>query len=185
MTTMRRWRKYSSEGDGPPKIHKSAARPPTIAIALVIVIILALAAAVYLTSFGNGTRTTGSSSSTGTQSSTTTSGSTTIQGVVTGTVTVGPSQPVCSTNQSCNEDMTGYSLIFTLQCPGQSDCQTSAAVLSPSGHYSVLLPPGNYTVTGLSPSCNWVGCTSAFPRTVTVQGGMQLVFNVDIDTGIR
>ena len=39
-----------------------------------------------------------------------------ISGVVTGLVTVGPSQPVCSPNQSCNVNLTGYGLIFTSQC---------------------------------------------------------------------
>ena len=117
-------------------------------------------------------------------SSTTTSAS--IQGVVTGYVTVGPSQPVCPVNQNCTVNMTGYSLVFEQQCAGSaSDCPKEVAQLSPGGHYSILLPPGEYTVTGLLPSCGWLGCASAFPRTVTVQGGMQLVFNVDIDTGIR
>lgn len=117
-------------------------------------------------------------------SSTLTTGSV-IQGVVTGYVTVGPAQPVCSANQSCDVNMSGYSLVFTPQCPEPSSCQVLMAELSPAGHYSILLPPGNYTVTGLRPSCAWMGCPSAFPRTVSVEGGMQLVFNVDIDTGIR
>jgi hypothetical protein len=30
-----------------------------------------------------------------------------------------------------------------------------------------------------------MGCASAFPKTVVVEGGMQLVFNINIDTGIR
>ena len=120
-----------------------------------------------------------------THSSSTTSSSA-IQGVVTGYVTVGPSQPVCSANQSCNVNMSGYSLEFTLQCnPAVYNCPASMATLSPSGHYSILLSPGNYTVTGLYPSCHWLGCSSAFPKTVTVEGGSQVVLNVDIDTGIR
>ena len=118
-----------------------------------------------------------------TQTTTTTSG-TGIQGVVTGYVTVGPSQPVCQMNQTCNVNMTGYSLVFTPQCSG-SGCQSRMAQLSPAGHYSILLPPGNYSVTGLYPDCKWMGCSSAFPKTVTVEGGMQIVFDVSIDTGIR
>ena len=119
-----------------------------------------------------------------TTSTTTTSGSG-LQGVVTGYVTVGPSQPVCPVDTSCNENMTGYSVVFTPECTGASNCDAKVAELSPSGHYSILLPAGNYTVTGLRPSCDWMGCASAFPRTVVVDGGMQLVFNIDIDTGIR
>jgi hypothetical protein len=116
------------------------------------------------------------------QSSTTGSG---IDGVVTGYVTVGPSQPVCSTNQSCNENLTGYSLVFKELCTGSMSCQTRMAQISPNGHYSILLPAGVYEVTGLSPSCAWVGCSSAFPVTMTVEGGMQLVRDFNIDTGIR
>ncbi len=109
-----------------------------------------------------------------------------MQGVVTGYVAVGPSQPVCYVNQPCTVNVTGYSLVFTPHCPGSSsNCQPIMAALGPGGHYSVLLPAGEYVVTGLSPSCNWMGCSSSFPKTVTVEGGMQLVFNVDIDTGIR
>jgi len=81
--------------------------------------------------------------------------------------------------------MSGYSLVFTPQCLGPSNCEASKAALSPAGHYSILLPAGNYSVTGLYPSCNWMSCPSAFPKSVAVEGGMQLVFNVDIDTGIR
>jgi hypothetical protein len=121
----------------------------------------------------------------GSQSSSSSTSNPQVQGVVTGYVTVSPSQPNCPTNESCDVDMTGYSLLFTPQCAGSSACNSVSAPLAPSGHYSVLLSPGDYTVTGLSPSCQWSGCASAFPRTVMVEGGTQLVFNIDIDTGIR
>jgi len=81
---------------------------------------------------------------------------------------------------------TGYSLVFTPQCSiASSTCQPVKAELGPGGHYSVLLLAGEYTVSGLYPSCLWEGCSSTFPKTVTVEGGMQLVLNIDIDTGIR
>ncbi|MCL4518588.1 MAG: hypothetical protein M1587_05250 [Thaumarchaeota archaeon] len=110
-----------------------------------------------------------------------------MKGVVTGYVTVGPSKPVCQANESCTVDLTGYSMEFTSTCPTGAQCQieTSLAPISPSGHYSILLEAGKYSVTGLSPSCVWLGCSATFPQTVTVEGGMQLVFNVNIDTGIR
>jgi len=63
--------------------------------------------------------------------------------------------------------------------------QNFTATIAPSGHYSILLAPGNYTITGLSPSCNWGGCSSSFPKPVVVEGGQQLIVNVDVDTGIR
>lgn len=148
------------------------------AVGFVSIVGIVLLVGVYLNSTMN------SGTSVTQTSSTTTTGSG-IQGVVTGYVTVGPSQSVCPVNQTCNENMTGYSLVFTPQCPESSNCQPSTAELSPGGHYSILLPAGNYSVTGLHPSCSWMGCSSAFPKTVAVEGGMQLVFNVDIDTGIR
>lgn len=157
-------------------------------IVVVAIIVIALLVGVYLNSTLNSRTTltqTSSSTTTLTQTSSTTDTGSGIQGVVTGFVTVGPSQPTCSANQACTENMSGYSLVFTPQCSGSSsNCSASTAELSPSGHYSALLPAGNYTVTGLRPSCNWVGCSSAFPKTITVEGGMQLVVNFDIDTGI-
>ena len=128
----------------------------------------------------------GSPTVTTSSSSSSESGTTQIQGVVTGYVTVGPSQPVCSANQTCNVDLTGYSLQFTSVC-SQPSCQaqTFLAQIAPSGHYSILLYPGDYSVTGLVPSCNWMGCSSAFPESVTVVGGAQIVVNFNIDTGIR
>ncbi|MHB1868443.1 MAG: hypothetical protein ACYCPP_05800 [Nitrososphaerales archaeon] len=127
----------------------------------------------------SGTSTTSSSSETTSQA---------ISGIVTGLVTVGPSQPVCTANQSCNVNLTGYSLIFTRQCPNLSpscQVQTFLAPIYSSGHYSILLPAGNYTVSGISPSCQWMGCSSQFPKSIAVEGGMQLEFDVSIDTGIR
>ena len=116
----------------------------------------------------------------------------TISGVVTGYVTVGPSQPVCRQNQSCTVDITGYSVNFVLLCtvPGESSsnsCQTRnySAAIAPSGHYSALLPAGNYSISGLSPSCKWMGCASTFPKSIEVEGGMQVVVDLNIDTGIR
>lgn len=154
---------------------KAVAKPAGAALGVVAVIVAAILLGVYSDlGLNNGGTTTQNSS---TESS--------IQGIVTGYVTAGPSQPVCYVNRPCDENMSGYSLVFTPQCLGSPNCQARMAELSPGGHYSILLPPGNYSVTGLYPSCGWMGCASAFPRTVTVEGGMQLVFNVNVDTGIR
>ncbi len=152
--------------------------PASTAMVLVSIAAIVILAGAYV-SFTMG----GTSPSQTTSTATTSTG---MEGVVTGFVTVGPSQPVCSENQSCNVDMTGYSIVFAPQCAASAlNCQSQMASLSPAGHYSVLLPEGTYTVTGLSPSCSWVGCSSAFPKTVVVEGGMQLVLDFDIDTGIR
>ena len=129
----------------------------------------------------------GFSSPTPTSQTTTSETTSQIQGIVAGFVTVGPSQPLCSENQSCNVDLTGYSLKFTSVCSGSPSCQVQSylAQLSPAGHYSILLYPGAYSITDLVPSCSWMGCSAAFPQTVTVVGGSQLVVNINIDTGIR
>ena len=142
----------------------------------VVLIVILLVFGVYL-GYGTGGPTSTSSEST----------TSVMDGVVTGYVIVGPSQPVCSENQSCNVDLTGYSLQFTSVCSGTPHCQveTSLAQIAPSGHYSILLPAGNYSISGLSPSCKWMGCSSAFPKTIVVEGGMQLSLDVNIDTGIR
>jgi len=157
------------------KRRANAGALPTPALFGTLVVLVVLAGA-YIAFTQNGV-------TTSTQTSETTSSG--IEGIVTGYVTVGPSQPVCSANQTCNVNMSGYSLVFTPQCPQPTFCQSETAQLSPGGHYSILLPAGNYSVAGLYPSCNWMGCATAFPKTVTVNGGMQLVFNVNIDTGIR
>ena len=148
-------------------------------VGFIPIIVIALLVGFYLNSTLNSTvntvtNTTQTSSSTGSNSE--------MEGIVTGYVTVGTSQSVCTSNQSCNENLRGYSVVFTLQCSQKSNCQTSMAAISPSGHYSILLPPGNYSVTGLYPSCDWTGCSSAFPQSVVVEGGMQLVFNINIGT---
>ncbi len=161
------------------KKRANAAIAPGAAV-LVSIVAIVVATGAYLTFVQGGVPATSQTTST----TSTTSGSSGIKGVVTGYVTVGPSQPVCYANQTCNVNMTGYSLVFRPQC-SSSNCQSEMATLSPSGHYSIFLPAGNYTVIGLSPDCKWMGCASAFPKTVTVEAGMQLVFNVDIDTGIR
>jgi hypothetical protein len=148
---------------------------PTVGI-FVLIVALVVAGGGFLALVPGGPASSSSTSSTGQP----------VEGVVTGYVTVGPSQPVCSADLPCNVNMTGYSLVFTPECaPPADSCAVRMAPISPSGHYSELLPAGVYAVTGLYPSCGWLGCSSAFPRNVTIVGGMQLVFNVDIDTGIR
>ncbi len=165
----------------------SVAISNSMLIVIVLVVVLLGASLVY---FGG---LLGPMSSTTSSSSSSSSVQSTIKGIVAGTVTVGPSQPACNANQSCTVDMTGYSLEFTSRCGGTGNvtsstscqAQTYSAPISPSGHYSVLLAPGDYSITGLSPSCSWPGCSSAFPKTVTVEPGNQLTVNIDVDTGIR
>jgi len=162
-------------------MHRRAAISNSTAIAAVIFAVLVGASLFYFATLSGAGHSTTSSSSPSSSAST-------IQGIIAGTVTVGPSQPACSPNQPCTEDLTGYSLVFSPQCGTSStSCQEQnfTAPIAPSGHYSILLAPGNYTITGLSPSCSWVGCSSSFPKAVVVEGGQQLIVNINVDTGIR
>ena len=105
-------------------------------------------------------------------SATTNTGQSSMQGVVTGMVTV-EGQTV--------SNLSDYDLVFVRLCMGlTSSCPTTLVSIYSSGHYSALLDPGNYTVSSLFPSCPWAGCSSAFPKEVTVTGGMQVVFNIDV-----
>jgi len=159
-----------------------------VLLVIVVIVIFAAAVFVYVASQTSVTsiETTSTSFSSYQSSTSTSSGlsSPAMEGVVTGYVVASPSQPACPSGQSCDENMTGYELVFTAQC-GSSTCQSQMAPLNPAGHFSILLAAGSYTVTGLSPSCPWTGCSAAFPQTVTAVGGMQVEFNVDLDTGIR
>ena len=161
--------------------HRAAISRPT-AIAIVIVVVLLGASLFYFATLA------GAGHSTSTFSPSSSTSQSTTQGIIAGIVTVGPSQPACDLNQSCTEDITGYSLVFSPQCASSlTSCQKEnfTTSIAPSGHYSLMLAPGNYTITGLSPSCNWVGCSSSFPKAVVVEGGQQLIVNINIDTGIR
>ena len=95
-----------------------------------------------------------------------------MQGIVTGIVTV--------EGQTAPSNLSGYALIFVLQCPVEPACPVNLVSIYPTGHYSTLLNPGNYTVSWLVPSCRWAGCSSAFPQRVTVVGGMQTVLNINL-----
>jgi len=142
-------------------------------VALLVVAILAGAGAGYYA--GSRSQVTSTSVSTTTLTTTLTSASISSepQGVVTGSVSVGGETP---------SNISLYSIVFDqLLCSGGS-CQHgqgSLAPIYPSGHYSVILAPGNYSLS-LYPVCEWHGCATAFQEPVTVVGGQQIVVNVDI-----
>ena len=143
--------------------------------ALLVVVILAGAGVGYLAGSGRQITSTSISTTTVTLTITSTSASSSFeaQGIVTGIVSVG-GQTLANISQ--------YSVVFDpLLCSGGS-CQGgqgSLAPIYPSGHYSALLAPGNYTVW-LYPSCRWSGCATASQHSVTVLSGQQIVVNIDI-----
>jgi len=95
-----------------------------------------------------------------------------IQGIVTGIVTI--------EGQAAPSNLSSYALVFVPQCSPGPNCPVSLASIYPTGHYSILLNPGNYTMSWLFPSCPWAGCSSAFPQKVTVVGGMQVSLDIDL-----
>ncbi len=137
--------------------------------ALLVVAILVGAGGGYLA--GSGNRLISTSVSTTTVTTTTTSVGTSFeaQGVVSGVVTVGGQVPA---------NISLYSVTFK-PSPCTGSCLVSLVSIYPSGHYSALLTPGNYSM-GLDPSCKWSGCAKAFQNPVTVGSGQQIVVNVDI-----
>jgi hypothetical protein len=165
-----------SREDGMKRRHGSAAVGNSVIFAATFVIVLGALVFYSVALSGTGGPTTSTAESTA-------------QGIIAGFVTVGPSQPVCVQGQTCTVDIAGYSLVFISQCGASSStsCQGQdfTAQIGPNGHYSIMLAPGNYVMTGLAPSCNWLGCSLSFPKAVAVEGGQQIIVNVEIDTGIR
>lgn len=104
-------------------------------------------------------------------------------GMAEGVVSAGPSQPVCRVGESCNVNMTGYSLIFTPQCYELCPALSRSVALGADGRYAVSLPVGTYSAS--LNFCPWLGCSSALPRTVTIDSGLTTTLNITIDTGIR
>ena len=104
-------------------------------------------------------------------------------GTVEGVVSVGPSQPVCRAGESCDVNMSGYSLVFTPDCTGLCSALSRAVPLESDGHFSVTLPVRKYVVS--MDSCEWIGCSAALPRTVSLSAGKTTLLNISIDTGIR
>lgn len=104
-------------------------------------------------------------------------------GTVEGVVSIGPAQPVCRVGESCNLNMSGYSLTFTPSCGGLCTSLSRSVPLEADGSYSIALVSGKYIVS--MGSCGWIGCSSALPRTISVSAGGTTLLNITIDTGIR
>src|SRR3972149_3623217 len=99
-------------------------------------------------------------------------------GTVTGKVSVGPLCPVepCDANPL---DFSSNQIILE----SQSGKKTTGD-LSSDGSFSVAnLAPGTYQIT--LKDCDWLGCASELPQTVTVRAGEITELTINIDTGIR
>jgi hypothetical protein len=94
-----------------------------------------------------------------------------------GTVTRGPTTPVCQEGTPCSRPASGARLVFTT--PGGV---ARSVVVAKDGSYSVWLRGGTYNVSA-SPQPS-VG-RGLEPGTVRVDGGHARTVDFSIDTGIR
>ena len=94
-----------------------------------------------------------------------------------GTVTRGPTTPVCRVGLPCSEPAAGAVLVFEREHHAAARVRVDAR-----GHYSVKLAPGSYAV--LVAPRRRLGSRIA-PRTVRVVAGRMRRVDFSIDTGIR
>jgi hypothetical protein len=98
-------------------------------------------------------------------------------GSLRGTVSRGPTAPVCRTGVPCTKPAAGATLAFA-----RHDRVYSRAVVARDGSYSVSLPPGTYTVA-VEPMPS-IG-EGIRPQRVRVVSGRSRKLDFAIDTGIR
>lgn len=96
--------------------------------------------------------------------------------IVHGKVSIGPLCPVEPCKNTTNPYL-GKGLIFKM------GAEEKLARLNIIGDFYINLPTGNYSVT-LS-DCNYIGCSSVFPKSIRVETNKTFELNLDIDTGIR
>lgn len=94
---------------------------------------------------------------------------------LTGTVTAGPTTPVCMEGQSCSSLVTNHTLVV-INSGGETVVMTKT---NSSGVYTVALSPGQY-ILKLVP---YIGISDRNYQ-VTVSSGINQ-FNIEADTGIR
>jgi len=92
-----------------------------------------------------------------------------------GTVTRGPTTPVCRTGTPCSGPGSGQRLIF--KGAGRS---ATSVVVAKDGSYSVSLPSGVYAVAVLPLQVGGIE-----PSTVRVAAGQDRSVDFQIDTGMR
>ena len=100
-----------------------------------------------------------------------------VRGVLTGSVTIGPLCPV----EPCADGGDVYAgRELVLQQPG------GVLLLVPlrsDGTFETVISTGSYTVD--LGSCDYLGCTDAFPVSVEIREGETATLHIEIDTGIR
>lgn len=94
-----------------------------------------------------------------------------------GTITRGPTTPVCQVGKPCSEPMAGAVLVFR-----RNGLIAARARSDASGHYSVRLVLGTYVVsTAVRPKIG----TGVKPQTITLRRAVSTRIDFFVDTGIR
>jgi hypothetical protein len=94
-----------------------------------------------------------------------------------GTITRGPTTPVCQVGKPCNEPYAGALLVFTRN--GRVAARTRSDA---HGRYSVELRVGTYAVSmGVKPRIG----SGVQPRTITLRRAAPTRIDFFVDTGIR
>jgi hypothetical protein len=94
-----------------------------------------------------------------------------------GTITRGPTTPVCQVGTPCTEPMAGALLVFT-----RGGSVAARARSDAHGLYSVRLRVGTYTVSmDVRPKLG----SGVKPQTITLRRAVPTRINFFVDTGIR
>ena len=94
-----------------------------------------------------------------------------------GTITRGPTTPVCQLGKPCSEPMAGALLVFSRNGRVMARTRSDA-----NGRYSVRLRVGTYAVSmGVKPKIG----SGIQPRTITLRRPAPTRIDFFVDTGIR
>jgi hypothetical protein len=94
-----------------------------------------------------------------------------------GTITRGPTTPVCQVGKPCSEPMAGALLVFTRNGSVAARARSDA-----HGHYSVRPRVGTYTVSmAVRPKLGY----GVKPQTITLRRAVPTRIDFYVDTGIR
>jgi hypothetical protein len=94
-----------------------------------------------------------------------------------GTITRGPTTPVCQVGKPCTAPMSGAVLVFT-----RNGVVAARARSDSHGHYSLRLRLGTYTVSmAVRPKIG----SGVKPQTITLRRAVSTRIDFFVDTGIR
>lgn len=100
------------------------------------------------------------------------------EGVLSGSVAIGPLCPVEPCDQPVGNLYSSRSLLLEGESGG-----TSKLTLRADGRFYAVLPAGLYTID--LTECEFLGCSTLLPLTVTIKPGETTTVDIDIDTGVR